>query len=440
MEENEVHIPNGWKIVSQLGSLGKVFNGLSGKTKDDFGSGEPYIPYVNVFKNSSVDITELDYVKIKAGEKQNVIEYGDIIFTTSSETIEEVGMTSVFFNKTGKYYLNSFCFIFRLNNNTWLIPEFSQYLFRTENVRHSISLLGQGSTRYNLSKTRLLKELNLLIPSNTKEQTQIATILSKVDEAITQTEQLIAKYTRIKTGLMQNLLTKGIDENGNVRSEETHEFKDSPLGRIPKEWDVKKMGDLILAIDPQPDHRTPMAVTDGVPYVGISDVLENGEIDIKSCRKVGFNVLEKQQRLFTVDSGDIIFGKIGTIGKPKVLPLFSKHPFTLSANIILIKPHECPDFVYWSLISSYVEDQVNLAIHSTSQPAFGMQKIRDLDILTPLPEERDRITSKLDKLNKVVQSEKNKLSKYQSLKTGLMQDLLSGKVRVNHLIKETVSV
>lgn len=271
-------------------------------------------------------------------------------------------------------------------------------------------------------------------------QTQIATILSKVDEAITQTEQLIAKYTRIKTGLMQDLLTKGIDENGNIRSEETHEFKDSPLGRIPKEWEVKKMGDLILAIDPQPDHRTPAAVSDGVPYVGISDILESGEIDIKSCRKVGLNVLEKQQRLFKVDSGDLIFGKIGTIGKPKVLPLFSKHPFTLSANIILIKPHECPDFVYWSLISKYVEDQVNLAIHSTSQPAFGMQKIRDLDILTPLPKERDRITSKLVKLNKVVQSEKIKLSKYQSLKTGLMQDLLSGKVRVNHLMKEKVSV
>lgn len=273
-----------------------------------------------------------------------------------------------------------------------------------------------------------------------KEQLQIATILSKVDEAIAQTEQLIAKYTRIKTGLMQDLLTKGIDENGNIRSEETHEFKDSPLGRIPKEWDVKKMGDLIFAIDPQPDHRTPAAVTDGVPYVGISDVLENGEIDLKSCRKVGFNVLEKQQRLFKVDSGDLIFGKIGTIGKPKVLPPFSNYHFTLSANIILIKPHECPDFIYWSLVSKYVEDQVNLAIHSTSQPAFGMQKIRDLNILTPLPEERERITSKLKKLNDGVFSENIKLSKLQSLKTGLMQDLLSGKVRVNRLIKETASV
>lgn len=154
----------GWITISNLGSLGIVLNGLSGKTKEDFGSGEPYIPYVNVFRNSKVDITKLDYVKIKKGEKQNALKYGDIIFTTSSETVEEVGMTSVFLDKIGTYYLNSFCFIFRLHDFNRIVPQFSQYLFRGEEVRHSISLLGQGSTRYNLSKTRLLKELQIFIP------------------------------------------------------------------------------------------------------------------------------------------------------------------------------------------------------------------------------------------------------------------------------------
>ena len=74
------------------------------------------------------------------------------------------------------------------------------------------------------------------------EQSKIAEILSTVDQAIDQTEALIAKQQRIKTGLMQDLLTRGIDENGNLRSEETHEFKDSPLGRIPVEWEVKTIG------------------------------------------------------------------------------------------------------------------------------------------------------------------------------------------------------
>jgi len=267
------------------------------------------------------------------------------------------------------------------------------------------------------------------------EQIKIAAILSKVDVAISQTEQLIAKYTRIKTGLMQDLLTKGIDEHGNIRSEETHEFKDSPLGRIPKEWEVKPMGDLILAIDPQPDHRTPPALVDGIPYVGISDFISNGEIDIKNCRKVGLNVLNKQRDSFTIEEGDLIFGKIGTIGKPKILPNFRKLHFTLSENVILIKPTECPDFIYWTLLSDYTTNQVSLAIHSTSQPAFGMEKIRNLLVRTPMPAERDQITVRLKKVDEIFSAENVQLSKLQSLKTGLMQDLLSGKVRVNHLIE-----
>lgn len=412
MEENQAQIPGGWKL-NELGNLIKEQKKSSLKVSDAANFGE--FPFFTsgeaILKHTSKQLDGKN-IFLATGGVANIKYYeGDTAYSTDTYAV------------TTKDELDTEYLYFDLLN---ILDYINANYFQGSGLKH-------------LQK-KDLKKHQILFPENTTEQTTIARILSKVDEAIAQTEQLIVKYTRIKTGLMQDLLTKGIDEHGNIRSEQTHEFKASPLGRIPKEWDVKKMGDLIFAIDPQPDHRTPAAVTDGVPYVGISDVLENGEIDLKSCRKVGFNVLEKQQRLFKVDSGDLIFGKIGTIGKPKVLPAFSNHHFTLSANIILIKPQECPDFIYWSLISKYVEDQVNLAIHSTSQPAYGMQKIRDLNILTPLPEERERITSKLKKLNDGVFSENIKLSKLQSLKTGLMQDLLSGKVRVNRLIKETASV
>jgi type I restriction enzyme S subunit len=106
----------------------------------------------------------------------------------------------------------------------------------------------------------------------------------------------------------------------------------------------------------------------------------------------------------------------------------------LSANVILIKPIECPAFVYWSLISDYVNVQVSLAIHSTSQPAFGMEKIRALNIITPQPKEREVITEKLKAFENIFSEEEKKLYKLKSIKTGLMQDLLSGKKRVTHLI------
>jgi len=308
------------------------------------------------------------------------------------------------------------------------------YYFLLNNLYYVNSNYFLGSGLKHLQK-KDLKNHSFLLPKSTTEQKKIAEILSKVDTAIEQTQSLIAKYQRIKTGLMQDLLTKGIDENGNIRSEETHEFKDSELGRIPKGWEVEKLGKLILAVDPQPDHRTPPVSLDGVPYVGISDV-KNGEIDFDNSRKVGFNVLEKQMNSFTINQGDIIFGKIGTIGKPTILPEFDKKRYTLSANVILIKPYECASFIFFTLTSEYILNQIKLAIHSTSQPAFGMEKIRNLEILTPTPEERLRISTKLKSLNNLFDAEETKLQKLQSLKTGLMQDLLSGKKRVTNLIKE----
>jgi len=422
MEENQAHIPDGWENKSLI-QLADYINGYGFKPDDWSKEGIPIIR-IEQLKNPN---TEYDYCNFTIPEK-NTINEGDLIFSWSASLFLKIWDRQ-------EAALNQH--LFKVIPFGGVDKLFLKYLLDSSIL--DLMKNAQGSTMQHITRKEL-HSFHRFLPKSKTEQTQIATILSKVDEAITKTEQLIAKYTRIKTGLMQDLLTKGIDENGNIRSEETHEFKDSALGRIPKEWEVKKLGDLMFAVDPQPDHRTPSAVTDGVPYVGISDFLENGEIDLKSCRKVGFNVLEKQQRLFKVELGDLIFGKIGTIGKPTVLPNFSNHHFTLSANIILIKPHESPDFIYWSLISNYVEDQVQLAIHSTSQPAFGMQKIRDINILTPLPAERERITSKLNKLNEGVISEKIKYKKLQSLKTGLMQDLLSGKVRVNHLIKETASV
>lgn len=265
-----------------------------------------------------------------------------------------------------------------------------------------------------------------------KQQRKIANILTKMDDAISNTQAMIDKYENIKKGLMQDLLTKGIDENGNIRSEETHQFKDSPLGRIPVEWDVRKLGDFISAIDPQPDHRTPPDVENGIPYIGISDVTKKGEIDFSEARTVGENVFLKQNKSFQLMTGDIIFGKIGTIGKPTLLPQYNNFKYTLSANVILIKPKINSDFIYYSLLSHYIENQILLSIHSTSQPAFGMKKIRDLQILIPNldTDEILKISTALKIVFDTISNFENKLEKMKCKKVGLMQDLLSGKVRV----------
>ena len=303
-------------------------------------------------------------------------------------------------------------------------------VLKSEDFNTKKDNLAEGTTQVAVNNQHV-RNIEFLLPCSILEQQKIASILSKLDEAITQTEQLIAKYKKIKEGLMHDLLTRGIDEQGNIRSEETHKFKDSPLGRIPEEWEVVKLGELINAIDPQPDHRTPAEVENGIPYLGISDFITHKIFDIQKSRKVSADVLIKQQNSFKVENGDLIFGKIGTIGRPTILPDFNEINFALSANVILIKPYECPSFIYWSMEANYVIEQVKIATHSTSQPAFGIQKIRDIDILCPKPKERNIIASKLDKIEILINKTKQQLYKFQLQKSGLMHDLLTGKVRVS---------
>lgn len=194
----------GWK-KALLESLGGTYTGLSGKTKDDFGEGKPFITYMNVFSNSKIKPDQVGYVKISEEESQSKVQYGDILFTTSSETVDEVGMTSVMLSKDlDEVYLNSFCFGFRLHDFSQLLPEYASFLFRSEAVRKTITVLSQGSTRFNLSKTALLKKLWLELPP-LSEQQKIAEILSTVEEKIEVIEEKISKTQEMKKGMMKKL-------------------------------------------------------------------------------------------------------------------------------------------------------------------------------------------------------------------------------------------
>ena len=190
---------------TQLGSLGETYNGLSKKSKEDFGEGKPYIPYLNIFNNSKVDDSNFDFVKIYEKDNQNKVKYGDIFFTISSETPGEVGMASVFLDNIEELYLNSFCFGFRLNDFKTLIPEFSSYFFRASAFRKEIYKLSQGVTRFNLSKNSLMK-LNIILPAK-EEQTAIAQILMATDKELNLLRVKTEKLKEQKKGMMQVLLT-----------------------------------------------------------------------------------------------------------------------------------------------------------------------------------------------------------------------------------------
>ena len=275
------------------------------------------------------------------------------------------------------------------------------------------------------------------------EQTKIAEILSIVDQATDQTEALIAKHQRIKTGLMQDLLTRGIDENGNLRSEETHEFKDSPLGRIPVEWDDYQFGQCVDSAVDGPfgsNLKTEHYVTEpGVRVLRLQNI-GNGEF-IDTDKAWISEAHAKKLARHAVEARDLLIGSLGDdrrlFGRACLYP-DSSQPAIVKADVFRVRckndmlahgfafrlfnlPRWRSDLV--GLAQGVTRDRVNLS---------NLMLIR-----LPVPrsvDEQRAIASKLDGVDAVIVALHTNHEKLKATKTALMQDLLTGKVSVAPLL------
>lgn len=191
-----------WRPM-RIEEIGEIYGGLTGKSGSDFGHGYRYITYKQVFDNSRIDLEKCERVVIAPGENQNRVCRGDIIFTTSSETPEEVGFASVVFDDIEDVYLNSFCFGLRQAHPGVLMEEFARYLFRSHLYRARVYPLAQGSTRYNISKASFVK-LELPIPQQ-EEQEKIAAFLGAIDARMEKTAVMRDGAVEFKKALLQQM-------------------------------------------------------------------------------------------------------------------------------------------------------------------------------------------------------------------------------------------
>ena len=192
-----------WENVL-IGKMGVIYSGLSGKTKDDFGFGEArFITFLNVLTNAKIDTSILEPVNVNRDEHQNEVRKGDLLFNTSSETPEEVGMCAVMDEKLENVYLNSFCFGFRVTDNN-IDPTCVAYMMRSHVGRRIMSILAQGATRYNLSKNSFCKAV-LVLPKNIAEQRAIASYFTNLDRQITLHTQRLEKLKQIKAACLDKM-------------------------------------------------------------------------------------------------------------------------------------------------------------------------------------------------------------------------------------------
>lgn len=191
------------QVMLSFNDFGESYSGLSGKSAEDFGEGSPYITYMNVYQNQIIDITDIGLVKINKTEQQSLVQYGDILFTLSSETPEEVGMGAVYLGETYPLYLNSFCFGIHITDKSKIFPPFLAYYVSSESFRKAVFPLAQGSTRFNLQKGDFLKKV-FPFPA-IEQQRKIYSILKTYSDKLNIEKQMIKLLCCQKQYLLRQL-------------------------------------------------------------------------------------------------------------------------------------------------------------------------------------------------------------------------------------------
>jgi len=199
---NSLYSQYSHEVLTSFAKLGISYSGLSGKSAQDFGSGKPFITYLNVYSNNIINDKDFQYVSIKDGEKQNVVEYGDVLFTLSSETPEEVGIGSVYLGKE-KVYLNSFCFGIHIINTEVVFSPYLSYYVSSTPFRKFIYPYAQGSTRFNLCKADFEKA-SIKLPS-LENQRRIYSVLCHITSKVETEKSLLDFYNAQKQYLLRQM-------------------------------------------------------------------------------------------------------------------------------------------------------------------------------------------------------------------------------------------
>jgi type I restriction enzyme, S subunit len=318
-----------------------------------------------------------------------------------------------------------------------LVPSFLFYGLQFWNLLQDVDQAIKGAT---LNKEKL-KNVSFIHPKSKIEQRKIAEVLSKVDKAIAQTEKLIAKYKRIKTGMMQDLLTKGIDENGNIRSEETHEFKDSLLGRIPVEWEISNLLEIGFKKEPyiktgpfgsalKSEHWTET----GIPVVTIGSLGEATFI-LSELLYVSIEKAESMKQ-YSLKVNDILFSRVADVGRSLVITN-EQNGWIMSSNFMRIRlDNEKYKSQFLHVIIKFSHEfhkQANANINASGRSVTNTETLNSFVFPKPNLKEQKEICLLVKTIDNSIIIEEHKLSKLQKLKTALMQDLLTGKVRVTDL-------
>lgn len=372
---------NGWNR-RKLGDIGETFNGLSGKSKVDFGHGKgQFVTYMNVFLNAISDLNMLGQTEIDS--KQDAVKYGDIFFTTSSETPDEVGMSSVWLGNKENIYLNSFCFGYRPFEQ--LNPYYMAFMLRSDIIREKIIYLAQGISRYNISKKGMM-EIEVPIPSLT-EQGKIGEYLNKIDHIINIHQRKLTKLQLLKKSMLTKMFPKDGARVPEIRFQGFHD-----------DWEYRKIFDI-----------APLQRGFDLPTAKMSP----GKYPVVMSNGIGGYHSE-----YKVKGPGVITGRSGTIGKLHYTDNnYWPHNTTLWVTDF---KENFPKFIY------YLYDWLDLSRFEAGSgvPTLNRNDVHNTKVAIPIVyDEQKKIATYLDDLDNFITLHQNKLSKLQKIKQAMLSKL-----------------
>jgi type I restriction enzyme S subunit len=378
---------------------------------------------------SSIDLETFPGINpvYSSSSKQNGLfgKYDRFDFEEELITWSVDGGGYFFYRPKHKFSITNVSGFLRILNGNKLDYKFIYYLFSYQHSKLKFDYVDKAHPSV-IRKQYWIPEIDKL------EQTRIAHILSKADVAIAQTEALIAKYHRIKTGLIQDLLTRGIDKYGNIRSKATHRFVVKNGIEVPEEWEVLRLKDCVTpgTTITYGIVQTGLHRPDGVQVLRTVDLKED-YIDSSNLLRTSPEISNLFKRTILVE-GDLVCNVRASVGDFNIIPKELEGVNT-TRGVARISPRKEINnrYLLWFLKSETNKRQMELLIKGTTFIDINIADLREIFVCIPKDKvEQDKIADNLESILNKINKARLTLNKLQSLRVGLMQDLLSGKVRV----------
>ena len=425
----------------RLKDLGYLYSGLTGKAGEDFAiedpaQGKPFVPFTNIFNNFRVDVDNVRLVAMTKGEVQNRVETGDILFLMSSEDYESIGKPSVVSDKVGELYLNSFCRGLRITRSE-VCPDYVAYYLSAESVRQLLRLEARGFTRINLKIDRLASQ-EVLLPKLSVQRQIVAYLDEKaaaIDARVAVLEKKLAAYRRLKTSVINQAVTRGLDPKA--------EMKDSGvdwIGKIPAGWEARNLTQCC-------DFFKGLAITKADLTESGTPVISYGQIH--SQLNIGTHLRPELLRhvpeaIAAADPGsrlkvgDIVFADTSedVEGCGNCVLIDAEFPVYAGYHAIVARPDESGRSRYLSYLFNAPRWRAQIRAKVAGIKVFSItQRIfKGVSLLLPSVADANAIADYLDaecaKIDKAAGLVTREIELYRKLKRSLINEVVTGKRKV----------